>query len=771
LSNELEHLRLRVAELEKHLKDSEERFFKIFHAASNPMTITTIAEGRVVYVNEANAQLGGFKRNELIGRTTKDSGVWANPDQRELFIKKLSEDGKVYNLEVEAKTRNGEVRNLLLSADPITVDGTPCLLGVSTDITKQTREAEALRKSEEKYRMLIENSLQGLSIIQNGQFIFCNRAYCEMSGYSKEELLSMSPQEMGTMVHPEDRAFMLQRYKDRLAGKPVPSRYEYRGIRKNGEEYWLEVYASSIEYNGAAALQLATIDITEQKLAEKRLKESKEYLNQIINSIGDPIIVRDRNHRFVHVNDAFCAFTGKDRDQIFGVTGFEYLPEAQAKKIMDEEENVFSTGKECVSEEEVNDSYGRLHIIASRKALLTDKDGHKQIVCLLRDISEQKRLQAQFMQAQKMEAVGVLAGGVAHDFNNLLSVIKGYTELLIEDLSESDPQYEDLKQIEKAAQRATSLTAQLLAFSRKQILKPEILNLNAVLSETNNMLRRLIGEDIELVYVASPDLGLIHADPGQIQQVLMNLAVNAREAMPHGGKLTIEAVNLTLDEPYAQIHSVVKPGNYVMMAVSDDGVGMDSATLARIFEPFFTTKEKSKGTGLGLSTVYGIVKQSNGYIWVYSEPGVGTTFKIYFPRVTSGIPVVEEEQKSEFHGNETILFVEDEDSVRNLANRILQQKGYKTLVAANGMEALRMAGDYDGKIHLVLTDVVMPGMSGTTLVTRLQAMRPGIKSLYVSGYTDNGIVHHGTLDSDVAFLQKPFSIESLTQKVRHVIDS
>jgi two-component system, cell cycle sensor histidine kinase and response regulator CckA len=392
---------------------------------------------------------------------------------------------------------------------------------------------------------------------------------------------------------------------------------------------------------------------------------------------------------------------------------------------------------------------------------------------VLRDITERKHLEAQFLQARKMEAIGVLAGGVAHDFNNLLNVIIGYCELVLDNLTEDDPNRNDIIQVSQAGQRAKSLTSQLLAFSRKQILQPAILDLNDSIASMGPMLSRLIPESIDFVITTQPGLGLIYADPGQMQQILMNFVINARDAMPQGGKLTIETENVNHDEEYALSHPAVKVGSYVMLAISDNGVGMDETTQAHLFEPFFTTKERGRGTGLGLSTVYGIVKQSNGFIWVYSEPGKGTTFKIYFPQAEGEIAKVTEETKSEpgLRGFETVLVAEDEASVRTLTCRILRERGYTILVASNGKEALDIAQKYSGEIHLALTDVVMPEMGGKELVSKLASIRPGIKALYASGYTDNAIVHHGVLDSDVAFLQKPFTVESLARKVREVIDA
>jgi two-component system, cell cycle sensor histidine kinase and response regulator CckA len=903
MRNEVEHLRKKIAalenrcsQLEKHSQQNEERFLKIFHTSSNLMAITTIKDGKIVDLNEASASLGGYKREELIGTSSADHNLWAEKKCRDFVLRKLQSEGSVRNLEVDFLGKSAELHKVLFSADPITVNDEPCLLSVSVDITARESELDALRKSEEKYRMLVENSLQGAVIIQDGRFVFCNSAFAMISGYSIQELLSLH--DSRELVHPEDRKSVTERYNARIGGKSSPRHYEYRIIRKDGAERWLEVYASLAEYNGKPAVQSVHMDITERKQAEDALreseerfrliaetideifwiydakskaavylspaydriwghsrdrvlnnpepfmdqvhpddreriiaggmqlqagqptnyeyrimradgsvrhmwdrgfpikdengvvqryvgsgrditewrqaedalKESREYLNQIINHISDPIFVKDSEHNFVLVNDAMCAFLGRQREELIGVLS---NVRNVAQSLWEQEETVIRTGREIITEDNIPDGQGNIHTLMTKKSLLMDKSGNKQIVGVLRDMTEYKRLEAQFIQAQKMEAIGLLAGGVAHDFNNLLNVIKGYSELILDDLDPNNPIREDLEQIRDAGQRAAVLTSQLLAFGRKQILQPEILDLNTVIVQMSSMLRRLIGEDIELNSVMQPDLELINADPGKIEQIIMNLVVNARDAMPQGGKLTIETANVSFEDDYVSERPVAKKGPYVMMAISDNGMGMDAATQAHLFEPFFTTKEKGKGTGLGLSTIYGIVKQSEGYIWVYSEPGKGTTFKVYFPRSKGEISKSETEVKldSGFQGSETVLVVEDESSVRSLISRILRDRGYNVMEAENGEEALRINRAFAGEIHLVLTDAIMPGLNGKELVSQIELARPDVKSLYVSGYADNAIVHHGILDSNISFLQKPFSADGLAQKVRKVLDS
>jgi two-component system, cell cycle sensor histidine kinase and response regulator CckA len=769
----------------------------------------------------------------------------------------------------------------------------------SKNLSSAKQEAEALKKSEEKYRALIENSLQGISIIQDDRFVFCNNAFAAMTGYSVEELFSLG--DAIVLLHPDDQILARRRHDDRIAGRPVPTQNEHRIIKKDGKVRWNEIRASLVDFNGRPAVQHVSVDITERReadialreseerfrqiaetieeifwiydvesrvttylspaferiwgyprdcvvnnpepfmdpvhpddrayvtvmaepfqkgqpvsfeyriirpdgtiryiwnrgfpitdengqvkryvgvgqdvtawrQAEEDLRESREYLTQIINRISDPIFVKNDEHKYVLVNDALCEFEQKPREQLLGRGSFDDLPEALAAYLLEREAEVFRTGKEGLSEDTITDRKGKPHTLLAKKSLLVDKKGNRQIVGVLRDITDHKRLEAQFMQAHKMEAIGALAGGVAHDFNNLLNVINGYAEVLLEEFAENDPKRRDLEQIKNAGQRAASLTTQLLAFSRRQILKPEILDLNTIITNIGSMLRRLIGENIEFLSNLQSDLGLVRADPGKIEQAIINLAINARDAMPQGGRLILETANVDLDDNFVQEDSVAGPGRYVMLSVCDNGTGMDARTQERIFEPFFTTKEKGKGTGLGLPTVYGTVKQSNGFIWVYSEPGKGTTFKIYFPRAEGHITKMPAEKSIEpgLRGSETILVVEDEELVRTLACRVLRDRGYTILEASDGAEALDKAQSYDDAIDMVFTDVVMPGMSGSELVSRLKDVRPNIKALYASGYTDSAIVHNGSLDFEVAFLQKPFTVESLARKVREVLTS
>ncbi len=505
-----------------------------------------------------------------------------------------------------------------------------------------------------------------------------------------------------------------------------------------------------------------------------QLQRSEKLLFALLESAAQAIIGTDRHGRIVLVNDRTEQMFGYSRSELLEATIELLLPESLRAVHIRHREDYFEhprtrpmgTGMELSGRRKDGSDFP---VEVSLSAL--DVEGAVYGIAFVSDISQRKTLEEQLTHAQKMEAVGRLAGGVAHDFNNMLTVIAGYNRMILDELSPVDPLRGYAEEILKAADRAGALTNQLLAFSRRQIMQPRVISVNAVIEQTEKMLRRLIGEDIQLSIGLKADTGNIKADPNHIAQAVVNLAVNARDAMPTGGRLTIETGNSHIDETYVRTHMGVKPGEFVMIAVSDTGIGMDSATRQRIFEPFFTTKERGKGTGLGLATVYGMVKQSGGDIWVYSEPGTGTTFKLYFPRVQeppadvlAGGP-----EKTKTTEGETILLVEDEKAVRDLTSRILQKLGYKVLPAASGEEAIRLGHAHAGRIALLLTDVVMPNMSGRQVADALSQIQPGIKVLFLSGYTENTVVHHGVLDSAVDFLPKPFSREVLGQKIREIL--
>ncbi len=508
-----------------------------------------------------------------------------------------------------------------------------------------------------------------------------------------------------------------------------------------------------------------------RRRAEAELRRSAERWQSTFDAIADIVCVVSQDHRLVEINEAGCRAAGRPREELIGRRCYEIAhgtsapipecpcrgvaPSGQRKSRLEQEGQTLEVAAWPILDE--GQPAGFVHIV---------KDVSAEVAAR----REKDRLEEQLRLSQRLEAIGHLAGGVAHDFNNILSVILNNAGFVLEAMPESDPARADVLEIETAARRAAELTRQLLAFSRRQILEPQPLSLNATVTAFQGMLGRLLGEDIELALGLAADAGTVLADPGKIEQVIMNLAVNARDAMPQGGRLTLETANVDLDGAYQEQHAAVAAGRYVMLAVSDTGTGMDAETRAHVFEPFFTTKEAGKGTGLGLATVYGIVKQSGGYIWMYSEPGRGTTFKVYLPRIDAPPEARRRAAPAVTRGSETVLVVEDEAPVRRMTERMLRAAGYGVLSAASGAEALALDDATLARVGLLFTDVVMPGMSGRELANRLLARAPRLRVLFTSGYTDDAIVHHGVLDPGTAFIEKPFTAAQLTRKIRSVLD-
>ncbi|HEX2249458.1 MAG TPA: ATP-binding protein, partial [Gemmatimonadales bacterium] len=497
----------------------------------------------------------------------------------------------------------------------------------------------------------------------------------------------------------------------------------------------------------------------------------QQFLRQVIDTTPHLIFVKDWEGKYVLANDAVARFLGTTVEDLIGKRDTDFhLKEEESEQFLRDDREVISTQRPIfIAEEPVTClKTGATRWFQTVKVPLVSADGSaQQVLGVATDITERKQLEDQFRQAHKMEAVGRLAGGVAHDFNNVLTIIRAQTEFLLADMSADDPRRTDVLEIQNAADRAATFTRQLLAFSRRQLLQPEVLELNGVITGMEMMVRRLVGEDIVLLTKLQPDLPRVWADPGQLQQVILNLAVNARDAMPHGGTLLIETGVVELDESYPRQHPSAKPGTHVVLVVTDTGCGMDPATRSRIFEPFFTTKEPGKGTGLGLSTVYGIVKQSGGHIWVYSEVGRGSTFKLYFPPHYGAVTAVEPGPVSQplLGSGATILLVEDERPVRSTVRRLLERHGYKVLEAANGQDALALVSSRRSEIHLVISDMVMPGMGGKELAGRVRNVSPGLPVLLMTGYTEEAITQTGERPLDEQIIEKPFSLHTMLHKV------
>lgn len=640
-------------------------------------------------------------------------------------------------------------------------------------VLMQARLHDRLKRQAREFQSAFEdtNVPMGLTDI-NHRFVRVNAALARMFGYSVEELLGKS---MPELTHPDDLAESFAQRELLNAGKVPYFQIEKRYLRKDRQVLWALANVSVIRDAAGKPLQYIgqVQDITERKQAEEALRQSEMQFRLVWENSLDGMRLTDSHGMVRRVNDAFCRMVGMPREALEGHPFTLIYPEEQRAELLAAFQKRFtaSTTEPYYTKEIVLRNGRKVHLEISNSFL--EMTGQPpQLLSIIRDVSDQIQMEAQLRQAQKLEAFGQLAGGVAHDFNNLLTIITGYSEMILSETIPVDQHAGFIREIRKAGNRAASLTRQLLAFSRKQMLQPVELDLNALISEAEKMLRRLIGEDIDLATALDPDLGQVKADPGQIEQVIMNLVVNARDAMPEGGHLTIETRNVELDQEYARRHAEIKPGRFVMLAVADSGCGMDEAIRANIFEPFFTTKEVGKGTGLGLATVHGIVKQSGGSIEVYSEVGRGTTFKIYLPRVNASPP----SSKSwpglspTLPGTETILLAEDEEGVRTTVQLALEAHGYKVLSARSGLEALELCRQHPEAIHLLMTDVVMPKMSGRQLADQVVGLRPNIRVLYLSGYTDDAVVRHGVLEAGAAFLQKPFTPRALTRKVRDTLD-
>jgi len=607
-----------------------------------------------------------------------------------------------------------------------------------------------------------------------GVINFINEGAAVLLGYQVKELVGKYYLEF---IHPGDREWVNETFSQQLQGRDQGSTLEFRVVTAGGQTRWINFMVNQAEDNGRViGIMGVAIDITERKRAEEAQKRSETRYGFMVDTVPIAIISYDSRHNILEWNRTAEQIFGWRREEAVGRNALELLIPEENMEEMKQLLNSYSQGSAEIKAN-INQNLrkdGTIITCSWENVIIRNSEGGVAgILATAIDVTEQVRLEEQLKQAQKLESIGRLTGGIAHDFNNLLTTILGYSELISMDQSLNDSVAEGIADIRKSAQRAASLVKQLLAFSRKQILQPRQINLNELITDIEKMLKRLIEENIDLIIKLEPEIRQIEADPVQIEKVIMNLAVNSRDAMPEGGKLTIKTGNVYLDYDYCRMHPEVQPGDYVLLAVSDNGHGMDEETRRQVFDPFFTTKEMGKGTGLGLSTVYGIVKQSGGYIWVYSKPDQGTTFKIYLPQIKG-----EQGRSTEVHkaeeaagGKETILIVEDEGSLRGLAAKVLRKQGYAVIEAANGMDALEtLAASSQVKIDLLITDVIMPEMGGKELAGKLLERYPGIKVLYISGYADNAIVNHGVLAEGVSFLPKPFSPISLAQKVRDTLD-
>lgn len=750
---------------ENRLRESEERLRLFIDHAPAALAMFD-RELRFVAVSNRWATDFGLNKESLGGRTLYEvfpemSGDWQDIHHRvlagEVFRSDENRfdraDGSALWLRWEArpwKDAQGNVSGIALFTE---------------DITQRHLTEEALRNSEERFRKLIEVLPDAVFIVAHERISYCNPAFLRLMGATDpSQLLGKTKFDL---VAPEYREMVRARMKAMQAtGAPAPLLRE-QIIRLDGRIVPVYVMTVPVMDHAEERFLVVMHDLTDRE-------RSVELLRSVMGSVDDTILTIDQRGVIQSANSAAERAFGYTEAELLGQNVRMLMPDPYRDEHDSYLANYLRTGIAKV-------------IGIGREALALRKDGsqfpidltvtefslngERRFTGVIRDITDRKRLEEQFRQAQKMEAVGQLAGGVAHDFNNLLTIITGYSEMLLDGEIENNSMRELVEEINKAGHRSAGLTRQLLAFSRKQVLAPKVLDLNEVVRNTEKMLRRVIGEDVKLITIMS-EIDCVLADPGQLEQVLLNLAVNARDAMPQGGELIIETSNVELDANYAETHAGVRAGKYVLLCVSDSGHGISVEIRQHLFEPFFTTKEVGKGTGLGLAVVHGIVKQSEGHIQVYSEPGSGTAFKIYLPAILN--PVGTESPTSGRHhtaqGTETILLVEDEEVVRKLAQRSLTHFGYSVLSAASPAEAINLSSEHQGPIHLLLTDVVMPQLNGRRLAELLTPERPEMKVLYMSGYTDDAMMRQGVLEADVHFLNKPFVPSALGMKVREVLD-
>lgn len=763
---------------QRELVESQDKFSRFFNLSPEMICITRISDGTILDGNQAATQLTGYTREEFLGKTVLEIGLYDEPSIRNRVLEQIRQKGELKNFEFKLRIKSGELRDCLMALKPISIQGEECLLVVTHDISERKRVEEDLKKAEERYRGVVETQSEMIArFLPDGTFLFVNKAWQEYHARYlgiKDDVLGKNIADYISVGKFSD----FQAFLDGLRPGDLSPAMVRSITTTEGESryvYW-QLHKIAGHPGDRVELQAVGTDITERKRAEEALRESEETFRALTENSADTIARYDRQGRHLYVNRAAELQTGISRQEFLGKTSRELGFSDELCRIWEScIENVFR-----------NQQTGRIEFCMPNGIWMDllampeyDADGKvKAVIAAARDITDQKaaqreqeHLQLQLQQSLKMESVGRLAGGVAHDFNNLLTSIFGNLELAMSEIPEESKLYGFLSEVKKASSSAASLVKQLLAFSRKQIIEPKIVDLNALILNTHKMLVRIIGEDIQLRTVWYQNLKAVKIDPGQFEQILVNLAVNSRDAMPQGGVLTIETAAVELDEDYCRAHDGIVPGEYSMLAISDTGHGMSPEVKEHIFEPFYTTKSKGKGTGLGLATTYGAVKQAGGSIEVYSEMERGTTFKIYLPTVEEKAESKETvSRKEELQtGTETVLLVEDDPMVRSLAERFLNKIGYQVLEAASGEEALDLARECKERIDLLMTDVVMSGMNGYQLSVQLRSIHPETKVLFTSGYTEDIIAHHGVIEDGLNFIGKPYSLTLLAKKIREAL--
>ncbi len=737
----------------------------------------------ILYVNAAFENLSGYTRQEAVGKSLVDlldSGHHPDSfhDQKRTFLHEGNEVRATY----VNKNKSGDLYYEEKTIAPLKDSNGNILSFVSTgrDITRQIITEENLRASIQetdtearKFQSLLESAPDAIvAVNQKGQIVLANSQTKALFGYQRDELLNQPVELLLPDAFKENHIHHRETYNANPHIRAMGQGLDLVARRKDGSEFPVEISLSPLQTEDGLLVTSIIRDITERKRVEAALRQKDEDLRALVERAPYGIYRSNVAGKFHLLNRALVDMLGYDSEKELLALDMATQVYADPRQRAQFIEQHRETGRFVNVEVEWKRKDGKLITVRlSGHSFPGENPGDTIFEVVAEDITQQRSLEQQVRHSQKMEAIGRLTGGIAHDFNNLLTLVYGYSELLQERIGRGHPARSAVEEIQKAAERATTLTKQLLAFSRNQPQKPEIFSLNTAVEQMEKMLRRVIGEDITLVLSLEPAPAEIKAEPGQVEQILMNFTVNARDAMPRGGRLTLRTENIVLAEHDSLRSPDLSPGPYVVLSVSDTGVGMDAEILARIFEPFFTTKEKDKGTGLGLATVYGIVKQSGGLVTVFSQPGEGTTFQIFFPRLGQDPALNKQARKitAAPGGDRTVLLVEDEDSLRRVAQEFLTLSGYTVLSAADGEEALNLAGQHRDTIHLLVTDMVMPGMSGRELASRLLRLRPDIKILYISGYTYEEVLPSDKTAPEGAFLQKPFALDALAIKVRELL--
>ena len=779
LENQVEErtaeLNAAVASLEAQLQQRKKLEASVARLAaivesSNDAIVSKDLDGTIRSWNGGAERLYGYTAEEVIGKNIQI--ICPQNRSREMLdiLSRVKHGDRIRNFETERVNKSGFLIDVSLTVSPV-FDEAGHVVGASAigrDITTAKRAQDALRESEAQYRLLFDRSPLPMWIFDQKtlKFLAVNQAAVDHYGYSREEFFRMTVLDIRPL---EDAASVLKEMAIPEAERKQRKIWRHR--KKDGSIINVEITSRDLTSPTPTSELVLAHDVTQRLQSETRLLQSEERFSKAFRSSPFGITISTENEgRYVDANPAFLSIMGYERDELVGKTvhDLHIWSEPHERALLLQQLDHPKPTKSVEAHFRAKSGKIRLVEMAAERIVLDDKHC---VLAIIQDITEARQLEQQFLQAQKMEAVGRLAAGLAHDFNNMLGVIIGYADIARERLDPDQAAQKHLAEIRKASERAAGLVRQLLVFTRQQQQVPRVLNLNSIVKNLNNMLVHVLGEDIAFELELTEPLGSVRVDLGQMEQVLMNLAVNARDAMPKGGQFLIETSNVDLDEKYIGQQGPVKPGSYVLLAVSDNGTGMDEVALSRAFEPFFTTKEPGKGTGLGLATVWGIIKQSNGYISVYSDMGHGTTFKIYLPRVDQPAEnlVPTTVNVSPRSGHETVLLVEDDSALRVLAANVLEGKGYNVLSAPDGSLAIDFAAQFEGEIALLLTDVIMPGMTGPELANELKKVRPGLKTLYMSGYSGN-LLFRGGISGNLAVLSKPFSSLDLLTKVRSVLD-